>query len=86
MIWERATGREVGRLLARPALPVDRRGRHRLRKPGREHGVARDVQRLLTALRHAAADHVVHLRRVEAVALDQLDQDGGEQVDRVHAR
>jgi hypothetical protein len=66
-----ALGGEVGRLLARAALPVDRGGRDRLGEPGGEHRVAGDVEGLLAGLRHAAADDVVDLARVDPGPLDQ---------------
>ena len=59
-------GGEVQRLLARPALPVERGAGHRLGPAGGEHRVAADVPRLLADLRDAAPDHVVDVSRVEA--------------------
>ena len=47
-------GGEVHGLLARAALPVDRGARDGLGEPGRERGVAGDVDALLTDLRDAA--------------------------------
>ena len=47
------------RLLAGPALAVDRGTRHRLGQPGRKHGGASDVERLVADLRDAAGDDVV---------------------------
>ncbi len=52
---DHALGREVGRLLAGPALPVDGRPGHALREAGREQRGARDVQRLVADLPDAAA-------------------------------
>ncbi len=54
-----ALGGEVHRLLAGTALAVDRRRRNLLGPPGGEHGVAADVERLLTDLHDAAHDDVV---------------------------
>ena len=51
--------REVRRLLARAALPVDRGGRHRLGPARREHALPADVQRLLADLTDAAGDDVL---------------------------
>ena len=61
--------REVHRLLARTALAVDGGRRDRLGPTGGEHGVAADVERLLTDLHDAAHDDVVDDRGVEVVAL-----------------
>src|SRR5439155_1621389 len=54
-----ARGREVHRLLGRPALAIDSRGRHLPRQPGRDPCVAGDVAALLAGLADAAPDHVV---------------------------
>ena len=77
---------EVQRLLGRPALPVDRRAGHRVGEPGRERGVAADVERLVADLHDAAHDHVVDERRIEIVAFDERAQRVRGQVDRMPAR
>ncbi len=56
---------ERGRLLAGTALAVDRGGRDGLGEPGREDGVAGDVERLLARLGDAPADDVVDLGRID---------------------
>ena len=50
--------REVGRLLRRPALRVDRGRGHRQRQAGRQPRRAPDVEALLADLAHAAGDHL----------------------------
>jgi hypothetical protein len=72
---DHALGGEVGRLLGRAALAIDRGGRHGLGEPGRQHGVAADVEALVPDLHDAAHDHVVDALGVELVALDELLQD-----------
>ncbi len=62
---------EVHRLLARPALAIDGGRRHLFGPAGGEHGVAADVERLLTDLHHAAHDDVVDHCGVEVVALGE---------------
>src|SRR5581483_9277092 len=57
-------GRERGRLLGGAALAVDRRRGDLQRKALREPRDARDVERLLADLRHAAADDLAHARRI----------------------
>ena len=70
---------EVHRLLARTALAVDGGRRDRLGPTGGEHGVAADVERLLTDLHDAAHDDVVDHFGVEAVALlERLEGFGSE--------
>ena len=78
-----ALGGEVQRLLGGAALAVDRRRRHRLGPPGREHRVASDVERLLADLGDAAHDDVVDQRGVEVVAAGDGAERLGRQVDRV---
>ena len=74
-----ALGGEVHRLLRGAALAVDGGGGHRLGPPGRQHGVAADVERLLGHLHDAAHDHVVDQGRVQLVALgDGLEGLGGQ--------
>src|SRR5262249_31018499 len=65
-------GAEVDGLLRRAALTVDGRCGGLDRKPLLEPRVARDVERLLAELLHAACDHVLNLRRIDARARDQL--------------
>jgi hypothetical protein len=71
---DHALGGEVGSLLRRAALAVDRGGRDRLGEPGGEDGVAADVQALVADLADAAHDHVVDQGGVEPVALHELLQ------------
>ena len=66
---DHALRREMDRLLAGAALPVDRRARHALGEAGRQRGVAPDIDRLLADLADAARDHVVDQRRVDPGAL-----------------
>ena len=72
---------EVHRLLARTALAVDGGSGDRLGPTGGEHGVAADVERLLTDLHDAPHDHVVDEFGVEVVALleglEHLGSEGG---------
>ena len=83
---DHALGGEVGRLLRRAALAVDRGGRDRLGEAGGEHGVAADVEALVADLHDAAHDHVVDQRGVEVVALDERLEHLGGEVGRVPAR
>ncbi len=76
--------REVGRLLARAALRVDRGGRGRQRQAGGEPRGAGDVEGLLADLADAAADDLADLGRVDARALDDRPLHGAEQLGRVH--
>ena len=57
-------GGEVGRLLRRAALAVDRGGRDLLRPACGEDGVAADVEALATDLHDAAHDHVLDERGI----------------------
>ena len=57
------------RLLRRAALTVDGGRRNFFGPAGGQHGVASNVERLLTDLHDAAHDDVVNHGRVEAVAL-----------------
>ena len=69
---------EVHRLLAGAALAVDGGGGDRFGPTRGEHGVAADVERLLTHLHDAAHDHVVDQCGVEIVALlEGLQHVGG---------
>src|SRR5262249_43467009 len=77
---------ERGRLLRRAALAVDRRRRDFHRKPLREPGDARDVERLLADLRDAAADHLADLARIDLRPLDRSALHGAEQVRGVESR
>jgi hypothetical protein len=63
------------RLERRPALPVDRRGAHRLRPPGDEHCTPTHVQRLLADLRDAAHLHVLDLTGIDVDSCDEPVQD-----------
>ena len=74
---------EVRGLLRRPALPVDRRRRHRLGEAGGEHRVAADVRGLLADLHDAAHDHVLDQLGIELVALDERLQRLGGEIDGV---
>ena len=69
---------QVGGLLGRPALAVDRRGRHRHREPGRQPRRAGDVERLLARHRHAPAHDLVDLGGVDARSLDAGSLDGAQ--------
>ena len=73
-------GREVHGLLRRAALEVDRRGRRLDREARLEPGVAPDVEALRPELHHAARDHVLHLARVDAGALDHRAVGGAQQL------
>ena len=65
-------GAEVDGLLGRAALAVDGRRGGLDRQPGLQPGVARDVERLLAELLHAAGDDVLDLGRVDAGAVEHL--------------
>src|SRR5712691_5582660 len=65
---------EMNRLLARATLTVDSGRRGRDREARGEPRIARDVQRLLAGLAHAAEDHVLDLLRFDARAIDDLFQ------------
>ena len=71
--------REVHGLLRRPALAVDRRRRRLDRQARLQPRVAADVVRLLAVLLHAAGDHVLDEYRVDAGAIDHLDERRPEQ-------
>jgi hypothetical protein len=77
--------RELGGLLARPALAVDGRGRDPLRPTGREHRAAPDVEGLLGGLDDASGDDVVDDLGVDPGAVHEAGEDVGQQVDRVGA-
>ena len=64
-------------------MAINCRRRRRLGQASVEPRVARDVQRLLTDLADAAADHVVDLCRVDASAIDQSLQREAEHFDRM---
>src|SRR5262249_34498332 len=76
---------EMHGLLARPALPVDRRAGYRFRPSGRGCRAARDVPRLLADLRHTAPDHVVDVGRVGADPVGEWGEQLAGKVDRVDA-
>ena len=80
-----ALRREVRRLLARAALAVDRRGRHRRVEAGGEHGLARDVHGLVADLADAAHEHVVDLRDSSPLRASTDAQDARGEVDRMDA-
>ena len=77
---------EVDRLLARPALAVDRRAGDLLRPAGGEHGVTPDVDALLADLHHAPHDDVVDVGRIDSGPIDDRVERRGGQVDRVMVR
>ena len=77
---------EVGRLLRRAALPVDRRSGHGLRPARGEHGVAPDVGALRADLHDATHDHVVDDAGVDARALGQRLERLGREVDGMPTR
>ena len=77
-------GGQVGGLLRRPALGVDRGGGDGHGQAGGEPGGAGDVERLLADLADAAADDLADLGRVDAGAVDRLPLDCGEEIGRVH--
>ena len=67
-------GGEVDGLLAGAALAVDSGGRRGDREPGRQPGVAGDVDRLLADLAHTPEDDVVHLGGLDPGPLQELFQ------------
>jgi hypothetical protein len=78
--------REVHGLLARPALPVDRRPRHLVGESGREPARARDVAGLWADRVDAAEHDVVDRDRIDAGALDERADRVRAEVGGVHAR
>ena len=70
---------EVDRLLGRAALTVDRRRRGLVGQSGLQPRVPADVERLLAVLLHAACEHVVDLRALDAGARQHLGVGRGEQ-------
>ena len=70
---------EVVGLLGRAALAVDRRRRHLVGEPLLEPRRPGDVGGLLAGLGDAAADDLLHRRRVDAGPLDQFDLGGTEE-------
>ena len=77
--------REVDRLLAGAALPVDGRRRDRVGVAGSEQGVAGDVGRLIADLIDTAGDHVLDNVRLHARTPRYLLQHLRQQRNRVHA-
>src|SRR6266540_3171333 len=77
-------GGEVNGLLARTALPVDRGRGSRDWKAGGEPCVARNVERLLANLAHAAEDHVLDQLRLDAGPIDDLFQHERTEDDGMH--
>ena len=77
--------RELDRLLARAALPVDRHPDDVLRPARGEQRVAAHVDRLFPDLRDATPHHVVDQGGVEAGARGELGQHQRREVDRVDA-
>ena len=73
-----------GRLLRRPALGVDGGGGDGQRHAGRQPRRPGDVEGLLADLRHAAADQLADLGRVDPGAVHDLLQDRAEEVGGVH--
>ena len=72
-------GAEVDALLCGTALAVDRGCGGLDREPGLEPGGARDVERLLGDLLHAAGHHIVHQKRVDASSTNGFCVDRAEQ-------
>nr|BFE52312.1 hypothetical protein GCM10017745_57390 [Saccharothrix mutabilis subsp. capreolus] len=71
-------------LLGRPALPINRGGRHGLGKPGGEHGVPGGVHRLLANLINTPPDHIVNHPTPNPSPLDHGPKHMGKQVHRMH--
>src|SRR4030095_9433069 len=66
--------REVRRLLAGAAHPVESRAAHVDREPRDERGVPRDVEPLLAELVDAAQNDVLDVRRIDAAPPDEIVQ------------
>ena len=81
---DEAGGQVVG-LLRRAALRVDRRARDRVGQAGAQPRVAGDVRPLLAGLRHAAADHLLDERWIDAGPVDERAVDDAERLLGVHA-
>jgi hypothetical protein len=71
-------------LLRRSALGVDRRSTAGPVVALGEPGLARDVVRLLARLGHAAADHLLDVRALDPVALQERRLDAAQQMGGVH--
>ena len=76
-------GSEVHGLLRRPALAVDRGGRHALGKSGRDPPVAGHIGALLADLAHAAANDVVDAFGVHTRPPEQRGQGEAQEIRRV---
>src|SRR5690606_34358089 len=77
---------EMDRLLAGPALAVDRRRGNVLGESGREPGHAAGCRGLLADLRHAADDDVIHRARLHLPSAGEESlQSLRQKVDRVYA-
>ena len=79
-------GHQVGGLLRRTALGVERQAAGRIRQPGVQPGGPGDVVGLLARLRHAAAGHLLHGGRREPRAVEQGRLDAAQELGRVQAR
>jgi hypothetical protein len=79
-------GGQVGGLLRRAALRVDRGGRHGEGQAGGEPRGAGHVERLHADLADAPTDDLADLGRIDAGALDDRLERVGQQVDRVDGR
>jgi hypothetical protein len=77
---------EVGGLLRRAALAVDRRAPGAVGEPGVQPGRTGDVERLLAGLGDAAPDHLLDPGRVETGALDHSALRGAQQFHGVQGR
>ncbi len=80
------TGGQVGGLLARPALGVDRGGGGGQGQAGRQPGGAADVEGLLANLRHTPRHQLSDRGRVDPGALDQGGEGGTQEVGGMHGR
>ena len=78
--------REVGGLLRRTTLRVDRRRRHLDRQARGEPRVAGHVHRLHPDLADAPADHLADLERIDTRRASTSACTAAQQVDRVHRR